>query len=852
MPEFTLANTALERNCKYADGMRADTIADMVEFEDIVRHNSKHVVVLFDNIKEDGTGSKTIKGNSADTNWTFEEAQSKLKYFLNQPDFKKGKVMYMFDMSTTPYFCLDCDMVSASNCEAMLKSKVIFENSLYCAGTQKGYHMFYKKQECWDMSDVKTKVRANKQFDLDLLTKCVLVDVNATFDGGILEWELDEMAAVFDDGLPQGKQQTGQNSNIKIVDTDWNATEFMNEKVFETDMGDWNWVRDGDNIKFTNNSGRCCSSPDKVHKTDDHSCVFLNKGRYLTTTCFSHGAKKLKIEKMHMAYLQTMLGIECVDDEAILEEGRTVLGEIASEEKKRTSYMDTDVFLGSVLHDTGMAEAFLQDNDEIFYHDGEQYKCVMLYNNRTKVWEELEKGEDAKSRLRYAIRKRMWAKYEAFAQEQHHKLSKLKCEVTGGCGDNKCASCEKKDKYNTYLKVADNQKASLKKVTFLNSYATAVGDILRSEPINRTMDIDPDLFCFDNCTMDLSTRRWVQRGKTDYITHTCGYDYTKSKKSNVDAEEFIKEILPDDEERESYISILRTGLSARRPQKFTCANGAGRNGKGMITSLMAELLGKYFYKPDVQLLTQKMTTGKADPAVAKIHRKRLCVATEPQDGDTILGSTVKNLTGENIINARTLYSDKTQIQNNATWIMECNERLKIDGDVENASMTERYVDIAFNVRFLSKSHQDYKENNKYVRLCNPKLSEDKHFIRDMATALFHYIVDNGRDEIYEPECVKQRSRDYLRSCNGILEYFAEKYEPREGHVVKLVDILQCYKSTDGFRNMDRAKKRQVTATYLRNKLKNEYQVHERKKVDGVDMKNIIIGYARIEDEWLIN
>ena len=157
---FTLSKQALAINDPVATSF---TLSSVKEFESVVLQNSKYVVVLFTKLKPDGTGSKEIKGNSAGTHWTLKQAESKLEQYKKESDYKKGKVMHMFDMTDTEYFCIDCDLVSNSECDAMVRSKVVYENSLSCAGTQKGMHMFYKKQACWDMTGVKTKVRANKK-----------------------------------------------------------------------------------------------------------------------------------------------------------------------------------------------------------------------------------------------------------------------------------------------------------------------------------------------------------------------------------------------------------------------------------------------------------------------------------------------------------------------------------------------------------------------------------------------------------------------------------------------------------------------------------------------------------------
>ena len=326
---FSLSKQALALNDPVAT---ATTLSSVKEFESVVLQNSKYVVVLFTKLKPDGTGSKEIKGNSTGTHWTLKQAESKLEQYKKQPDYKKGKVMHMFDMTDTEYFCIDCDLVSNSDCDAMVRSKVVYENSLSCAGTQKGLHMFYKKQACWDMTGVKNKVRANKKWDLDLLTKCVLVDVDAKFDGGIYEWSKDDMAGVFDNGLPKGRQpqQTGQvNSPTDAVYIRDEAHEIDGEKlsehlnhVLDFDFGDWNVEFQKETILLTHNSHTCLVDRSHTHAHPGHSVLYLNKAQYPQVSCFAHGQHKVKFLATELSQLKVLLGVRTKQD-------------IYNEEKKR-------------------------------------------------------------------------------------------------------------------------------------------------------------------------------------------------------------------------------------------------------------------------------------------------------------------------------------------------------------------------------------------------------------------------------------------------------------------------------------------------------------------------------------
>ena len=495
--------------------------------------------------------------------------------------------------------------------------------------------------------------------------------------------------------------------------------------------------------------------------------------------------------------------------------------------------------LSKLLEDTELADIYLENNNDVFYHPSNRYNCCFVYNERLNIWSEVDK----ENKLNYYIKVDLDKKFKNYINYLEIKNSKLICKDVD-CKE-KCEICIKRLKITADIVNTRKNLRESKKQGTLNQIASSCNDTLRAHPKNIEMDINPYLFCWDNKTYDIKNKKFYNRTKTDYITHTCGYDYIESDIMDNEINNFISEILPNKDVRESYISILRSGLTSNRPQKFTCANGSGRNGKGVTTKIMSKLLGNYFYSAPASIITEKWSGNKASPEIANITNKRLCVIAEPEDNEDAIATNIKKMTGEDILAVRKLYSNKTESRNDATYIMECNVRLKIKGDVTNESMLQRYIDIYFNQTF-TKNKEDLKKPN--YREAKMEYSGD-NFAEKMRIAFFHYLVNNGKEEIYEPEIVKERSIKYLNSCEGVTTYFEENYEETKNNkdIVKLNDIYNSYKLTDDYINMEKKMKSKVNIKYIYDLMSKKYNVLSRKKIEGKDYKNIIIGYKEIED-----
>ena len=367
-------------------------------------------------------------------------------------------------------------------------------------------------------------------------------------------------------------------------------------------------------------------------------------------------------------------------------------------------------------------------------------------------------------------------------------------------------------------------------------------------------DDNPDLLGFNNGVYDLINHEFRPYKYDDYITMTCGYDYTdkidpiKLKELN----NLIEQIMPDHDVRKLYLQILSAGLTGKAIEKFVIFNGGGRNGKGLMNEFMKLVLGDYaLIYANVSILTEKDKTGP-NPEKAMIHNKRFVVMKEPESSIKLKNDRVKDITGGGNISGRMCFSNQTEIKLSLMLVMECNERPLFEKTPTDAEY-ERLLDIEHTRRF-SSLEEDIDNVNVFKADVKYKTNEwkDQHK-NEMLYILIQSFkqLQNNDYNFNVPLCVKQRTNDYLSKSFPILEIFKEFYEPTDEPVepIKLKDICNIIQGSDAYLNLDKKEKRQFNHKYIYEFIEKNRNFRgkyfERKQIGKNHYKNVLIGFKKI-------
>ena len=456
---------------------------------------------------------------------------------------------------------------------------------------------------------------------------------------------------------------------------------------------------------------------------------------------------------------------------------------------------------------------------------------VYCYCERTKLW----KRDDKLCRIKYNIGIILTQKYSSdLITENNENLRKKKLRVLA---DDIDSNSFRQDIANTFI-----------------------CEVLGNQDDNVKFDSIDYLYHFKNTTLDLRTMTFRSRIKEDYCSMFACHLHPKNENKIKVWDEIITSIFPNPEMKKTYLDIIINSFSGVVLQKFIIFNGSGSNGKGMLDNCFKLLHGHYYYKGACSDLCQPVKGG-SNPSLANCNKKRFCVYTEPNEKDKLQVSTIKDMTGEDTINARKNYSNDTETKMGGLKIIECNKRCKLDGDT-GYSIERRLIDLLFESTFKTPDGVT-SFDVPYDKDTNPKgyhnantLYETNEWREEHCSDLFHYLYDYmiDNDKNYKNlsnfivcKAVKDRTTAYIHDNNSFLALINTYCEKSKDDYITIKDLLFIIKDDiDRWNLMSKNEKREMTVNKLKAKIQDDPQLShhyiKRKKVNSKDIYNVILNY----------
>ena len=367
-----------------------------------------------------------------------------------------------------------------------------------------------------------------------------------------------------------------------------------------------------------------------------------------------------------------------------------------------------------------------------------------------------------------------------------------------------------------HTELIGKQKKSLLSLRSINYREGLVKDIknkLYRDDI--VFDKNPYLFCFKNKLFDLSKNKFVNSKPEYYISMTTGYNYEEPENKEYLIEELnkiIDTIFFQKDLKQLYLTILSTGMCGIPLEKFIISNGSGGNGKGLLNELVQSTIGEYAYILPSSIILNNLKTG-GNPEIFNLNNKRLVICREPDYKFKINCATLKELVGGTEINARTLYSDKTTTNLCMTFIMECNEKPKLNETSD--ALSRRIIDIPFKSRFVDKKVYDkLNEEQKINTAIINSYYKTKEFKEKYKTVLFLILKDyfyryyKSKDLLITDE-ILQRNDDYMKESDEMISWLSENYKTttNKDDIMNLKDIYNNYRLSDKYLNSTKEEKR---------------------------------------------
>lgn len=414
----------------------------------------------------------------------------------------------------------------------------------------------------------------------------------------------------------------------------------------------------------------------------------------------------------------------------------------------------------------------------------------------------------------------------------------------------------------TYL---NEQIKVLKKYCLTNRWQKEVMEMYRTQYLteydtteNIKFDLNKYLFGFNNGVYDLKEGIFRKYEYSDYITTRTGYNYRAStEEERCEIHGLFNKIETDTDNRKLLWQILSSGLIGSSHQKFVIFEGSGGNGKSLTTKFMLLVLGDYGYKGNIQTLVSKQKNG-ANPEIANMHMKRYVVFSEPEATDKIQNSLLKDLTGGTTVNARKLYDNKTEVNIQATIVLECNEKIRLQNDSTNGEIRRIIV-----YPYLSTFTYNSNEVNEKERIYLAKEIDDNYMnnykfaFLDILFKKVSEFINEDKEQFITTNTTKKYTEKYIASSYAFLNYLNETCVKTDvpTDYVKIKTLFNSFKFSDIYINSSKEERRdkftfsKMTEFYEKNEnTKKNYILRYDKVIGGKRqvMSNIMFGYKLCE------
>jgi P4 family phage/plasmid primase-like protien len=312
-------------------------------------------------------------------------------------------------------------------------------------------------------------------------------------------------------------------------------------------------------------------------------------------------------------------------------------------------------------------------------------------------------------------------------------------------------------------------------ISKLENEAPAVTIISRSQLVfynhNKSFEslLNKNVYLFgcDNGVYDLKNDLFRDGLPNDYITCTCGYDFDKTRnlEYEIKINEMIDQIMPIVNVKKFVMKLLAVCLSGlTNDQLMFLFNGGGSNGKSILITLVSMVLGNYFAKGPIAMLTQKRCAAEqATPQLNKTMHSRLVLFSEPKADDTFNSGVIKELTGGEVMSNRNLHASPTDFLPQFKIIVLCNSLPKVDDNTHGT--WRRLRNISFPSRFVNKPDPTKKNQFKLDKfLANNFEAWKTTFLHILIDYFRIYMVEGLIDipEIMETTEKYQKDSDYYR------------------------------------------------------------------------------------------
>lgn len=283
-----------------------------------------------------------------------------------------------------------------------------------------------------------------------------------------------------------------------------------------------------------------------------------------------------------------------------------------------------------------------------------------------------------------------------------------------------------------------------------------------------------------NGIVDLKTGQLYPHDKDAFITKQCPIAYHPDAPEPRLWVQFLSDIFDGDRYMIDYIQKC-IGYSLSGSTAEQCAfflYGTGRNGKSTFLEIVRWILGDYATNIQPQTIMVNPKSGNAPSSdIARLKGARLVTSVEPNEGMRLDEGLLKQLTGDDTVTARKMYSDEFEFKPEFKLWMAMNYKPFIRGT--DTGIWRRIHLIPFEVQIPPE------KVDKHL----------KHKLAREAESILNWAVQGcirwQREGLTMPKRVLDAVRDYQHEMDVISSFLDACCVVGEGQV-KASQLYACY------------------------------------------------------------
>ena len=359
------------------------------------------------------------------------------------------------------------------------------------------------------------------------------------------------------------------------------------------------------------------------------------------------------------------------------------------------------------------------------------------------------------------------------------------------------------EKLSAELSGKEQQKAVWKRLSRLYTFR-ARQDMIRDartvHPVRmEAFDADPWLLNCLNGTLDLRTQAFRPHRADDLLTRLAPVDYDPAAVCPR-WDRFVEEVTAIPEETQltltegqpdpsgEKLNFLQKALGyaltgdTSRECMFILYGATTRNGKSTLLETVSRMLGDYAaaVRPETLAARTRESGGAPSEDLARLRGRRFATVSEPENTHQFNAALVKQLTGNDTLNARFLHENSFEYRPQFKIFMNTNHRPQVND--QTLFLSGRLKVIPFD-RHFAENQQD-KNLKRYF-------AQPEHL-----SAVLNWCLLGLRklqlEGLREPECIRAAVEGYRADSDWLDQFMQDCLIPETNARTRMKQVYAAY------------------------------------------------------------